>query len=180
MKIEKTQEIGDGKRQERSWGCWKDKQHRRKKLQVRHLVFPEAILKQDSAGVSLYDKRGNRKKKTREKVRNREIPQLEQLRQPKLKATHSKTADVHLDVQPRHPPTQPPFHPKRWPFLLPSSVSFNFQLEPNPNIYFQSSPSGCRPVEIIWSRWIHLDKDFCSLLLAQLWNMHPQGTPKSR
>lgn len=106
MKVEKTQEIGNGKRQERNWGCWKDKQHRRKKLRVRHLVFPEAILKQDSAGVSLYEKRGNRKKKTREIVRNREIPQLEQLRQPKLKATHSKTADVHLDFQPRHPPTQ--------------------------------------------------------------------------
>lgn len=31
-----------------------DKQHRRKKMQVRHLVSPEAILKQDSAGVPLY------------------------------------------------------------------------------------------------------------------------------
>lgn len=36
-------------------GGWEDKQHRRKKMQVRHLVFPKAILKQDSAGASLYE-----------------------------------------------------------------------------------------------------------------------------
>lgn len=51
---QKKQQIEDKKDKERCGG-WGDKQHRRKKMQVRHLVSPEAILQQHSAGVSLYE-----------------------------------------------------------------------------------------------------------------------------
>ena len=100
MEQNRMEQIEDEKLEKRCGG-WKDKQHRRKKMQVRKLFSPEAILKQGSAGVSL-----STKKEQTERMREieREIPPV-CMTPPakKVKARHSETAAAHLDIQPRPP-----------------------------------------------------------------------------
>lgn len=131
LKIKKTRrgvEVGGGRE-----GGGGDKQHRRKKMQVRHLVSPEAILKQNwSLSLSI-------KSKQREEDERREVeraPSLHKIHQPKnskqrtarpqlCTPTFSQDALIPPGLDPTPPP--PTLHP-----LFPS----DFQPERNHNIYY--------------------------------------------
>lgn len=156
LKIEKRGKV---------WRLGRDKQHRRKKMRVRHLVSPKAILQKDSAGVSLYrwgavkNREKDRRQKTRQRGGNRESSQPAQLHQPKTPSDASR--DRSCAPRPAQPPRSllaltlpPPIPPP--PLTSRGSIIITFTIP---------RPSGCcspTAVQIVWSQWINLDTDFWS------------------
>lgn len=106
-------------------------------MQVRHLVSPQAILKQDRAGVSLYQWRAKRKRRQEKRERNRESSQPEQLQQPKTPSD----APRDRSCAPRRSAKTP------WSlFSLPiPPFPLTFQQESNHNIYY---PKGLQVVAV--------------------------------